>query len=284
MQHVRSLPPKPGCRPAWRLAALGAAALASSCATGVDVTDEELAEICATSGAACDGVPSGGGNANGGTTASNGGTGFGSGGTSGSGGTTASNGGTFGSGGTGFGQGGTFGAGGTGNNPAPPLAEGECLDASADQVVVIYSDRAEGSANQASFVLSVQNSGPSFNLTELTMRYWFTDDGVAEFTGCTDCGNIDYAAQAGGQGLSGVTVTFGEEFGSNYGEIGFGSGGPVGPEGVETVQVRIHASGYQPLNQANDFSFSANAIDAPNRNITPYVNGMQVGGCVPIPP
>ena len=158
------------------------------------------------------------------------------------------------------------------------------MDPSADQVVVIYTDRAMGSANQASFVLSVQNSGASFNLPDLTMRYWFTDDAVAEFTGCADCGNIDYASQSGGQGLSGVTVTFGEELGSNYGEIGFASGGPVGSEGVETVQVRIHASGYQPLNQTNDFSFSANASAAPNRNITPYVNGTQVGGCVPIPP
>jgi hypothetical protein len=38
------------------------------------------------------------------------------------------------------------------------------------------------------------------------------------------------------------------------------------------------------LTQTNDFSFSAGATAAPNRNITPYVSGTQVGGCVPIPP
>jgi hypothetical protein len=57
----------------------------------------------------------------------------------------------------------------------------------------------------------------------------------------------------------------------------------VGPEGVDEVQLRFHDNGYQMLDQSNDFSFSANASMIENRNITPYVNGVQVGGCVPMP-
>jgi hypothetical protein len=127
-------------------------------------------------------------------------------------------------------------------------------------------------------VLAVRNDGASFDLPALTIRYWFTGDGLSSFMG-----DIDYASQSGGAGLSGVAVTFGQEFGSDYAQIGFGSGGPVGPEGVETIQVRLHASNYQPMNHANDFSWLPNGTTTPNRNLTPYVNGTQVGGCVPIP-
>jgi hypothetical protein len=57
----------------------------------------------------------------------------------------------------------------------------------------------------------------------------------------------------------------------------------VGPEGVDQVQVRLRTNDYQPWDQSNDFSFSANGTDIENRNITPYVSGVQVGGCVPAP-
>jgi hypothetical protein len=148
-------------------------------------------------------------------------------------------------------------------------------------VVIVYTDRGNGALmnNQATMVLSVENNGASFDLTDLTMRYWFTDDGLSDFTF-----NIDYASQGGGQNItSGVTVTFAEANGSNYAEIGFSATGAVGPEGVESVQVRLHTSNFQTLDQSNDFSFSASADEVENRNITPYVNGVQVGGCVPMP-
>jgi hypothetical protein len=150
-----------------------------------------------------------------------------------------------------------------------------------DDVVIVYTDRGMGTTtNQATMVLHVQNDGPSFDLTDLTIRYWFTDDGLSDFTA-----DIDYASQGGGMNTtSAVTRTFGEELGSNYVSLGFSSAGTVGPEGVDTIQMRLHANNYQTLELTNDFSYQGGASATPNRNITPYVNGVQVGGCVPIPP
>jgi endoglucanase len=150
------------------------------------------------------------------------------------------------------------------------------------QVSIVYTDRGNGSitATNASVGIQVQNDGAAFDLTDLTIRYWFTDDGLSDFTA-----DVDYAAQAGGANIKDdVSVTFGEEFGSNYAAIGFTAGGSVGDEGVEKVELRIHTSGYQPLDQSNDFSFSADADAVANPNVTPYINGVQVGGCVPLPP
>lgn len=284
MRDPAPSPPRRGLS-ARHLPALGALGLLCACATGVDITEDEFAEICADPGAQCpDEVVVG--NNGGSGPSGNGGSGQSFGG--------STNGGSFNAGGSGTGFGGTSssnggstsGSGGGSSPPLPPLAEGTCLMGT-DQVVINYTDRSNGSssANQASMTLSVVNNGASFNLPDLTIRYWFTDDGAGDFNNCSDCANVDYAAQSGGASITdAVTVTFGEESGSNYAEIGFESGNAVGPEGVEQVQLRVHTSNYQTLNQANDFSFLAGATAAPNRNITPYVNGTQVGGCVPIAP
>lgn len=262
-----------------------------ACATGVDVSTAELAEICSSTEQliVCEGGLAGGGAGGVGPAGSAGaisnpvGNAGSSGSFSGNGGSTGSSGSTGTSGSTGVsGSTGTSGAAGTGGNqPQQPLAQGQCMPAGEDDVVIVYTDRADAVMfNQATMVLSVENDGPSFDLTDLTMRYWFTDDGLSDFTG-----DIDYASPGGGQDIkSNVTVTFGEENGSNYAAIGFTTTGiTVGPEGLDTVQLRIHTSGYQMLDQSNDFSFSASANMIENRNITPYVNGVQVGGCVPAP-
>lgn len=285
MQRESSMSPKPA-RSGVRLLALGAMAFAWGCATGVDLTDEELAEICSDPNNTCpDETPVGSAGTSGTGTGGSGGTGVGG---SASGGFNngGAGGGASGSSNGGSSNVGTGGAGGSGSTlPPPPLAEGECLESSS--VIINYTDRSEGnsSTNQASMTLSVQNNGPSFNLPELTLRYWFTDDGVADFTNCSDCANIDYAQQSGGVDISGsISVTFGEEFGSNYAELAFSTGNPVEMGGVvNEVQLRLHTSSYQTLEQSNDFSFAANASGVPNPNITPYVNGVQVGGCVPLP-
>lgn len=286
MQRESSMSPKPA-RSRVRLLALGAIALPWACATGVDLTAEELAEICSDPNNTCpDETPVGSAGTLGTGTGGSGGTAIGG---STSGGGFSTGGGVSGSssgGSSNVGTGGAGGAGGSGSTlPPPPLAEGECLESSS--VIINYTDRTEGnsSTNQASMTLSVQNNGPSFNLPELTLRYWFTDDGVADFTNCSDCADIDYAQQSGGVDISGsISVTFGEEFGSNYAELAFSTGDPVETGGVvNEVQLRLHTSSYQTLEQSNDFSFAANASGVPNPNITPYVNGVQVGGCVPVP-
>lgn len=257
------------------------AGLVCGCATGVDVSDEELAEICAdpvnrcSAGTAGSSVGNVGGSTGGGFGGSSSGGTFNANGGSGAG---PSNGGTFG-GGTGGSQG-SSGSGGTGS--ILPLAEGECLPT--DDIVVLYQDRTSGAAsnNEPSMVMQVQNpGGASFPLSDLTIRYWFTADGTTKFIGTVDYATINDQGNIN----SSIQISFGQEFGSDYAQMGFSSSDTIGPEGIRQLQLRFHADPYAPLTQTNDFSFISGApAGTPNRNITAYLRNEQVGGCVPIPP
>lgn len=267
----------------WCGFALGAA-FVCGCATGVDVTDEELDEICLDPANRCSGGSAGstiggvggstgggfGGSSNGGTFNANGGSGA-----------APSNGGSVGTnGGTGGSQG-SSGTGGTGS--VVPLAEGECLPT--DDIVVLYQDRTNGAAsnNEPSMVMQVQNpGGASFPLSDLAIRYWFTADGTGSFMGTVDYATINDQ----GNISSGIVISFGQEFGSDYAVMTFPTlTDTIGPEGIRQLQLRFHANPYAPLTQTNDFSFiPAAPTGTPNRNITPYLQNEQVGGCVPIPP
>lgn len=269
-------------RACWGLV-LGAA-FVCGCAVGVDVTEEELDEICAdpnnrcetgTAGSSVGGV---GGSTGGGFGGSSSGGSFNNGGS----GQSPSNGGSFGNTG---GTGGSLGGSGTGGTGALPLAEGECL--ATDAIVVLYQDRTMGAASEdePSMVMRVQNpGGTSFPLSDLAIRYWFTADGTSGFIG-----TVDYASVNGQNNINGgIVIEFGQEFGSDFAELTFPSlTDTIGPEGVQQVQLRFHATPYSALTQTNDFSFLAGATaneGTPNRNITPYLQNVQVGGCVPIPP
>jgi hypothetical protein len=261
----------------WWLLALGAA-YAGGCATGVDVTDEELAEICADPANRCaDEAPVGG--VGGSTSGPVGGSSSGSfNATGGSG--SPSNGGSFSPSGGSGGSFGTSGSGGTGS--IAPLAVGDCLDA--DDIVVLYLDRTSGAAtNEPSMRMQVQNpGGTTFPLSDLAIRYWFTADGTSGFTGVVDYATINGQSNINTQ----INITFGQEFGSDYAEMTFPTlTDSIGAEGVRELQLRFHATPYAPLTQTNDFSFlqGATALTA-NRNITPYLQNTQVGGCVPLPP
>jgi Cellulose binding domain len=278
MQDRRSRPALPDHRFWWLAATLGAASV-SACATGVDVTDGELAEICSDPGTSCNGVssPAGsaGSSASGGSgTASN--LGNASGGTfpAGVGGSTS----PVGSGGQAGSSGAASAGSGTGGTGTPAqLPDGDCLAQS--DVVILYLDRSDAPTfNQMTMTLSVQNTGPEFDLTDLTIRYWFTAEASDAFSF-----SVDYATLDGQQDMrSSTQVTFGEESGSNYAEIGFSMSGPVDADGVREVQLRFFTDNYAQQDQTNDFSFLPGATAAtPNPNITPYVSGEQVGGCVP---
>lgn len=279
MQQLRSQYVKPARRLVCA-AALGAS-FVGACATGVDVTTEELAAICLEDPTLdCEGatgvLPGGAGG--GGPSGVGGSTPSGSGGLSNGGTFNGSSGTQNGSSGSNTGTAGNVGTGGTGSTAPQPLAEGTCL--ATDDVVILYRNRtAAGTTNEPSLVLSVENNGAAFDLPDLTIRYWFTADGAGQFSG-----DIDYA-NLGGAGSDAVQVTFGQELGSDYAELAFTGGGNVPTDGtLQEVQLRFHGNPYQDMNQANDFSFIASASAfAPNRNVTPYVNGTQAGGCVPIP-
>lgn len=265
-------------------------ALASGCATGVDVTDDELAEICSDPANRCSGgvagaaVGSVGGSTGGGLGGGGSGGSFSSSGGSNTlpsnGGNSSANGGSLGSSGSGS-SGSNSGSGGTGT--LLPLAEGDCLDT--DDIVVLYRDRTSAAAshNEPSMEMQVQNpAGTSFPLSDLAIRYWFTADGTSDFIG-----TVDYATVNNQGSLSGIVISFGQEFGSDYAEMTFPMATDmIGAQGISQLQLRFHATPYAALNQTNDFSFlsGATAMTTPNRNITPYLRNSQVGGCVPSAP
>jgi len=289
VQFLGSQPPTVAGPSASRWACGAAATLlvgAVACATGVDVSQAELAEICSEPNIDCDATAvaagSGGASGTGQIGGASGSSGSGTSGSFGTGGTLSSTGGTTGGSGSSgsSGSSGTSGSAGSSSTVLKPLAKGMCMSASS--VVIVYTDRGKGASdNQATMTLKVQNDGMAFDLTDLTIRYWFTDDGAGTFIG-----EIDYAQQANGSSFSksDVTVTFGQESGSNYATIGFTGGDNVATNAsVDQVQLRLHTTDYKMFDQSNDFSYQGSAAAVANPNITPYINGTQVGGCVPVP-
>jgi hypothetical protein len=247
--------------------AIGSTLLLWGCVAGVDVSDEEYDTIAQQVGSV-----QGGSGGTGSSGTGSGGTLSTTGGSSGTG--TGARGGSGGAGGSGGSAGaGGSGSGGTGNTAPPPI--GECADATTGggnvELKVFYTERSMAADKEMRFTLRIANEGNGFPVSQLTLRYWFDDDGFP-----VNAGNIDFASNQ-----VQATITFGEALGSNYAEIAFGSTADIGL-GVDQVQVRLRDPSYQTTpNQTNDFSYSAAAADTENRNITAYVMGTKVFGCEP---
>lgn len=259
----------------WVLVGVGA------CATGVDVSQVELAEICSTPGVICDDSPSGGASGAGpvGSSGSSAGTNpLGSSGSGGSFGASGSSsvGGSAPSGGSGGTSTGTAGAGQVSPGgscsaaAAAPTAVGGC--ATGGTISVSYRDRSDAAEfNQMTMVLNVENSGTDFSLANLVLRYWFSPDGETAFTSA-----VDYAQV----GKENVCVSFGNQRGQSFADIGFTSNAMAGGS-VRDVQVRLFTQNYAPLSQADDFSYIGGANNVANQNITVYLAGTRVAGCEP---
>lgn len=260
---------------------------AVACATGVDVTDGELAAICSEPGTTCGGTASAAGTS-GTVGTSTGGVGIVSSGGSSSGISGGSSGGNSGAVSTSGGQAGSSSSSGSAGSGAgtigpstpiepiggcvapAPSAVGGC--ATDSEIAVLYTDRSDAVAfNQVTMTLDVENTGADFPLTDLVVRYWFAADGQTEFVS-----EIDYAQI----GKENVCVSFGNQLGQAFADIGFSSSASIGT-GVLDVQVRLHTPNYAQQDQSNDFSFIAGAQGAPNENITVYRAGTRVAGCEP---
>ena len=265
--------------------ALFALAAGIACATGVDVSDEEFQTICAEDPSLdCAGT----GTAQGGSGVGNGGSlnppinnQGGSGSLANNGGGGASNVGTGGSGNTVTGgTGGTTGNAGTGpimggscTSIVAPIGTGVC--AQNGTATVTYSDRTEGiPGNQASMELSLAATS-ALNLPDVVIRYWFTANGLTDFTG-----EFDYASLGDGSDLRpSMCSAFGSQLGSEFADIAFTGGGSI--TSIQTIQLRVHTTGYAPMEQTDDFSFVSDANAAANPRISVYADGQLVGGCEP---
>jgi hypothetical protein len=132
----------------------------------------------------------------------------------------------------------------------------------------------------ASFQI-VNNGVTAQDLTEVTLRYWFTaDTSTSQVLAC------DYTALAGGcASVTGTFVTMATPTATadHYMEMSFSSGSIPGEGGTTgPIQTRIHDIAYVNMTQSNDYSFNpADTAYTPSMQITLYRAGMLVWGTEP---
>ncbi|PWV97900.1 GH35 family endo-1,4-beta-xylanase [Paenibacillus cellulosilyticus] len=126
---------------------------------------------------------------------------------------------------------------------------------------------------------NIKNTGTTaINLSDLTIRYYFTKEGTADMTSW-----IDYA-QIGG---SNVLRTFGTLSATNadtYVELSFSSSAGTLQPGAQTgeIQLRMHKSDWSTFNEANDYSFDATKTTYTDwTKVTLYQSGVKVWGVEP---
>ncbi|WP_437654956.1 cellulose binding domain-containing protein [Sorangium sp. So ce1182] len=133
-----------------------------------------------------------------------------------------------------------------------------------------------------SFRVRVRNTGDeTIALSDVTIRYWFTDDGATS----TFMGACDFASVPGG--YTSVTRTFGEASAAEadrYLELGFTSAaGTLAPGATSgEAQIRVYSATYESMMQTNDYSFDASLTElTPWEQVTAYRDGVLAWGTEP---
>ncbi|WP_438007299.1 cellulose binding domain-containing protein [Sorangium sp. So ce321] len=133
-----------------------------------------------------------------------------------------------------------------------------------------------------SFSVRVRNTGDeTITLSDVTIRYWFTDDDAASrFVSV-----CDFASVPGGR--TSVTWTFGEASAAEadrYLELGFTSAaGTLAPGATSgEAQIRVYSETYETMMQTNDYSFDATLTAlTPWEQVTAYRDGVLAWGTEP---
>ncbi|WP_443092061.1 cellulase family glycosylhydrolase [Dictyobacter arantiisoli] len=134
--------------------------------------------------------------------------------------------------------------------------------------------------NQISPSIELVNTGSnSINLSDVTVRYWYTiDSNQAQTYSC------DYAA-LGCTNIKGTFVAVsGRTNADYYLQIGFGTGAGNLAPGANTgdIQNRINKSDWTSYNETNDYSFNGSQTSyAPSTKITAYYQGQLIWGTEP---
>jgi endoglucanase len=167
----------------------------------------------------------------------------------------------------------------------PTTADDSCSPASSTgtpSVVADYEATATGATTSTiSNQIELANTGTSaIPLSDLTVRYWFTEDGT---------GPLDYACEYAPVGCANITGTFvtvspAVTGADHYLQLGFASGAGSLAPGASTggIQNEISQSNYATMTQTNDYSFNAaDTSFTANPDITVYDNGILIYGTQP---
>ncbi|HEV2346711.1 MAG TPA: glycoside hydrolase family 9 protein [Actinocrinis sp.] len=126
----------------------------------------------------------------------------------------------------------------------------------------------------------VNTGSTAAQLSNVTVRYWFTEDGTQPLT---------YACDYAPVGCANVTGTFAavspaKATADHYLQLSFGSAAGTLAAGASTggIQNRIYQSNYATMTQTNDYSFNAaDSAFTANPTITVYYNGQLIYGTEP---
>ncbi|MFK0171673.1 cellulose binding domain-containing protein [Streptomyces sp. NPDC090306] len=153
--------------------------------------------------------------------------------------------------------------------------------AAASGLTVQYHTGSTGS-DQAEPWLKVANTGSSpVALSGVKLRYYFMADSAST--------TYRFACSWAPRGCANITGTFGTlahptATADRYLEIGFTSGAGTVAAGADSgdLQLRFYRSDWQPLNQADDYSFGATQTSYANwTKVTAQLNGTTVFGTAP---
>ncbi|GAE89724.1 cellulose binding domain-containing protein [Acetivibrio straminisolvens] len=129
----------------------------------------------------------------------------------------------------------------------------------------------------------INNGASAVELSDIKLRYYFTDDGVSPITVF-----IDHAANSGNVINTCITYTIKDinTSGANkYIELGFNAqAGSLAPNTSVLVKARAYQSNYsQDFTQTNDYSFCQTNTDfAAWDKVTGYLNGVLFSGTEPV--
>ena len=126
----------------------------------------------------------------------------------------------------------------------------------------------------------VNSSGAAVPLSELKLRYWYTNEGgVAQTSNCdwaqVNCANVTRAF---------VPVSPARPGADTYLEVGFTAGAGNLNNGATTgdVQLRMNKNDWSNYNESNDHSYDVTKVALTDwSKVTLYRNGVRVWGTEP---
>nr|WP_244864963.1 cellulase family glycosylhydrolase [Xylanibacillus composti] len=160
---------------------------------------------------------------------------------------------------------------------ATPQANNNGGGTSGDLVVQYRVGDTSATDNQMKPQLNIKNNGnSSVNLSNLKIRYYFTNDSGKTINSFCDWAEV---------GCSNISVNFVQISGNQYyAEIGFTSGAGSLSAGAQSgqMQLRFHYTDWSNFNESNDYSYGGNQSSwADWDRVTLYQNGSLVWGTTP---